>query len=150
MTSTLIDNIGELLTCDGPPDDPLGVRTDCAVVIEDTIAWIGPRATAPEADVRVDALGAAILPGFVDSHAHLVFAGDRAAEFSARMAGESYSAGGIGTTVRATREASDEALRRTVSRLVAELIAADSLTSTMLRHGFRHYVLNNSPYGLKK
>ena len=88
MTSTLIDNIGELLTCDGPPDDPLGVRTDCAVVIEDTqIAWIGPRATAPEADVRVDALGAAILPGFVDSHAHLVFAGDRAAEFSARMAG---------------------------------------------------------------
>ena len=129
MTSTLIDNIGELLTCDGPPDDPLGVRTDCAVVIEDTqIAWIGPRATAPEADVRVDALGAAILPGFVDSHAHLVFAGDRAAEFSARMAGESYSAGGIGTTVRATREASDEALRRTGSRLVAELIASGSTT----------------------
>lgn len=129
MTSTLIDNIGELVTCDGPPDDPLGVRSAAAVVIQDTeIAWIGPRAVAPEADERIDALGAAVLPGFVDSHAHLVFAGDRAAEFAARMAGETYSAGGIGTTVRATREADDQELRSTVARLVAELIGAGSTT----------------------
>jgi imidazolonepropionase len=129
VTATLIDNIGELVTCDGPADDPLGVRRDAAVVIEDTqIAWIGPRATAPEADKRLDAEGAAVLPGFVDSHAHLVFAGDRAAEFSARMAGEPYSAGGIGTTVRATREASDDDLRRSVSRLVAELLGSGSTT----------------------
>ena len=60
-----------------------------------------------------------MLPGFVDSHAHLVFAGDRAAEFAARMAGEPYAAGGIRTTVAATRAATDEQLTAHVARLVA-------------------------------
>ncbi|MFI5890949.1 imidazolonepropionase [Actinoplanes sp. NPDC051513] len=111
----LIDNIGELLTNDGPPLE------NAAVVVDgDRIGWLGPAAQAPAADRRIDAGGAAVLPGFVDSHAHLVFAGDRAAEFAARMADEPYTGGGIRTTVAATRAASDEDLRRSATRLVAE------------------------------
>jgi imidazolonepropionase len=118
--SVLVDDIGELVTND-EGDGPLGIRRDAALVIDgDRIAWIGPRSAAPAADARMDARGAAVLPGFVDSHAHLVFAGDRAAEFGARMAGEPYTGGGIRTTVAATRAASDETLRRGAGRLVAE------------------------------
>ncbi|MCU7722760.1 imidazolonepropionase [Actinoplanes sp. KI2] len=111
----LIDNIGELLTHDGPP------LTRAAVLVDgDRIGWVGPSSQAPAADRRVDAGGAAVLPGFVDSHAHLVFAGDRAQEFAARMAGESYTGGGIRTTVAATRAATDDDLRGSATRLVAE------------------------------
>jgi imidazolonepropionase len=118
--SLLIDNIGELVTCTGGPDR-LGIVRDAAVVVEgDRIAWIGSAREAPAADERIDADGAAVLPGFVDSHAHLVFAGDRAAEFGARMAGEPYTGGGIRTTVGATRAATDDELRRAAGRLVAE------------------------------
>ncbi|MET0422766.1 MAG: imidazolonepropionase, partial [Actinoplanes sp.] len=118
--SILIDNIGELVTNgDGP--GRLGLRHDMAVVVDgDKIAWIGTAGQAPPADTRIDADGAAVLPGFVDSHAHLMFAGDRAAEFGARMAGEPYTGGGIKTTVGATRSASDDQLRRAAGRLVAE------------------------------
>ncbi|WP_433375414.1 imidazolonepropionase [Actinoplanes sp. CA-142083] len=113
--SLLIDNIGELLTNDGPP------LTDAAVVVDgDRIAWIGPAAQAPAADRRVGVDGAAVLPGFVDSHAHLVFAGDRAPEFAARMAGEPYTGGGIRTTVEATRAATDDELRAKAKKLVVE------------------------------
>ena len=116
--SLLIDNIGELVTNDDPS---LGLRRNAAVVVDgDRIAWIGDAAAAPAADTRIDAGGAAVLPGFVDSHAHLVFAGDRAAEFGARMAGEPYTGGGIRTTVAATRAATDDELRRNAGRLVAE------------------------------
>ena len=66
----------------------------------------------PDADAVRDLGGRAVIPGFVDSHSHLVFAGDRAAEFAARMAGESYTGGGIRTTVAATRAATDEQLDR--------------------------------------
>ncbi|MCM4080780.1 imidazolonepropionase [Paractinoplanes hotanensis] len=118
--SILIDNIGELVTNDEGAG-LLGLRRDVAVVVEgDRIAWIGPSAQAPASDQRIDAGGGAVLPGFVDSHAHLVFAGDRAAEFGARMAGEPYTGGGIRTTVAATRAASDDDLRRNAGRLVAE------------------------------
>ncbi|NMO50818.1 imidazolonepropionase [Actinoplanes sp. TBRC 11911] len=118
--SLLIDNIGELVTnADG--EGLLGVRENAAVAVEgDRIAWVGPSAQAPAADRRIDAEGAAVLPGFVDSHAHLIFAGDRAAEFGARMAGEPYTGGGIRTTVAATRAATDDELRRNAARLVAE------------------------------
>ncbi len=116
--SLLIDNIGELVTND---DDTLGLRRDAALVVDgDRVGWIGDAGTAPAADTRIDAAGAAVLPGFVDSHAHLVFAGDRAAEFGARMAGEPYTGGGIRTTVAATRAASDDTLRRNAARLVGE------------------------------
>ncbi len=83
---------------------------DAALVTEGgRVAWTGPAAHAPAADEVVDAGGRAVLPGFVDSHAHLVFAGERGAEFAARMAGQPYLAGGIRTTVAATRTATDQA-----------------------------------------
>ncbi|GIE95721.1 imidazolonepropionase [Paractinoplanes rishiriensis] len=124
----LIDNIGELVTNhDG--DGLLGLRHDMAVLVDgERIAWVGPHAEAPAADRRIDADGAAVLPGFVDSHAHLVFAGDRAGEFAARMAGEPYTGGGIRTTVAATRAASDDDLRRRAGRLVAECLRQGTTT----------------------
>ena len=123
MTRTLlIENIGELTTNDEALGEGLGGRLrDAAVVVEgDRIAWVGSAADAPAADERLDAAGRAVLPGWVDSHTHMVFAGDRTAEFEARMAGESYAAGGINVTVRATREASDEQLAANLARLVTE------------------------------
>ncbi|MGW5011822.1 imidazolonepropionase [Micromonospora chalcea] len=127
--SLLVDHIGELVTNDGRDGDPLGIRRDAALLVEDgQVAWTGPARHAPAADRRIDAGGAAVLPGFVDSHAHLVFAGDRAAEFAARMAGERYTGGGIRTTVGATRAASDGDLRATVGRLRAEMLRQGTTT----------------------
>ena len=121
----LIDRIGLLLFAD-PEREELA---DAALVIEgEKVAWAGPAAGAPAADRRVDAGGRAVLPGFVDSHTHLVFAGDRAAEFAARMAGEPYRAGGIRTTVAATRAASDAQLAERTGRLAAELLAQGTTT----------------------
>jgi imidazolonepropionase len=121
--SLLLRGIAELVTNDPSEGDgsPLGVTRDAALVIADgRVAWVGPETAAPAADRMIDAHGAAVIPGFVDSHAHLVFAGDRAAEFAARMSGEPYTGGGIRTTVAATRAASDDQLRAGVARLVAE------------------------------
>jgi imidazolonepropionase len=121
--SRLVTGIAELVTNDPTrDDDPLGVLTDAALVVEDgTVVWVGIAADAPEADDRLDVGGRAVVPGFVDSHAHLVFAGDRAAEFEARMSGARYDGGGIGTTVAATREASDADLRDRLIGLLAEM-----------------------------
>lgn len=123
MRSLLLTDIGELVTNDpdaGP--GPLGVLRDAAVLADgDRVAWVGPAAQAPAADVAISAGGRAVVPGFVDAHAHLVFAGDRAAEFEARMSGRPYTAGGIRTTVAATRAADDDALLAAASRLVAEM-----------------------------
>ncbi len=117
MTSTLITNIGELIT----QDLEHTVLNNAAVVLEgERISWIGPAALAPAADEQVDAVGRAVLPGWVDSHTHLVFAGDRTSEFEARMAGESYAAGGIAVTTEATRVASDYDLTRLLLGRVAE------------------------------
>lgn len=118
--SELITNIAELMTQD------LDRRTlrNAAVVIEgERIAWLGPAEKAPAADTQTDAGGRAMLPGWVDSHTHLIFAGDRTAEFEARMAGESYSAGGIAVTTTATRETSDFDLTRLAMARVAEAVA---------------------------
>jgi imidazolonepropionase len=130
MRSMLVTNIGELVTCvPGLGDGPLGIRRQAALVVDDRkVAWIGRAADAPPADARVDAGGGAVLPGFVDSHAHLVFAGDRAAEFAARMAGEAYTGGGIRTTVGATRAAGDEQLRANVARLRQEALRQGTTT----------------------
>src|SRR5580700_11054135 len=123
--STLITGIGELVTNEA--ERPL--MTGAALVIEDgAVAWTGPAGQAPAADSVVDAGGRAVLPGFVDSHAHLVFAGERSAEFAARMAGRPYQAGGILTTVAATRAASDIALRANLRRLAAEMLAQGTTT----------------------
>lgn len=131
MTSMLVDRIGELVTNDPAlgAGSPLGVLRDAALVCEaGRVAWVGERPGAPPADVRLDAAGAAVIPGFVDSHSHLVFAGDRAGEFAARMAGEPYAAGGIRSTVGATRAASDEELAANLARLVAEMRAQGTTT----------------------
>ncbi|GAC1598644.1 MAG: imidazolonepropionase [Pseudarthrobacter sp.] len=118
--STLITNIAELMT----QDLEHRVLKNAAVVIEgERIAWLGSAADAPAADDAVDAGGRTVLPGWVDSHTHLVFAGDRTAEFEARMAGESYSAGGIAVTVDATRRASDYELTKLAMARVSEAVA---------------------------
>ena len=94
MTSTLIHHIGELVTNDPDRDGLLGIVEDAALVVEGgTIAWVGRAVEAPQADEVYDAGGRAVLPGFVDSHSHLVFAGDRAGEFAARMAGRALRRG---------------------------------------------------------
>jgi imidazolonepropionase len=134
--STLITNIGELVTNDPQADDLLGIVTDAAVVLEgDRVAWTGAAADAPAADVHVDAGGRAVIPGFVDSHSHLVFAGDRAPEFAARMAGTPYAAGGIRTTVAATRAATDEQLTGRVAALVAEM-RRQGTTTVEIKSGY--------------
>ena len=120
----LIDGIGTLVTNDPAlGEGPLGLVRDAALVLDGgVVAWAGPRSRVPEgaAGERVDAGGRAVLPGFVDSHGHLVFAGDRTAEFAARMSGRPYTAGGIRTTVAATRAAPRDELDRTTAALVAE------------------------------
>ena len=124
MSSTLIRDIGLLST-----QSDLGDIEDAAVVLDgDRIAWVGPSHLSPDADHAMSAGGRAVIPGFVDSHAHLVFAGDRSAEFAARMSGESYAAGGIRTTVAATRAASDGQLRANIQRLTRELVNSGSTT----------------------
>jgi imidazolonepropionase len=138
-TSLLINRIGELVTnapgaadgsdlADGGPGG-FALLNDAALVIEgDRIAWTGPSSSAPAADAVLDAAGRAVLPGFVDSHAHLVFAGERSAEFAARMAGLGYTAGGIRSTVAATRAATDAELRAGLRRLAAEMVAQGTTT----------------------
>ncbi|HEY0807151.1 MAG TPA: imidazolonepropionase [Pseudonocardiaceae bacterium] len=115
--SVVVTGIAELTT----NDDEWGPLADAALVLDSgVVAWLGPAAKAPVADVRVDVGGRAALPGWVDSHTHLVFAGDRTAEFGARMAGEPYRAGGIAATVAATRAATDTQLATNLRRHVAE------------------------------
>ncbi|ASD20734.1 imidazolonepropionase [Cryobacterium sp. LW097] len=128
MTAELITGIAELTTQaaessqDSHDDNRLA---DAALVIENgRIAWIGPAADAPAADSEVNVHGRAVLPGWVDTHTHLVFAGDRAAEFEARMAGQRYAAGGIATTVAATRAASEADLVANARRLRREAAAS--------------------------
>jgi imidazolonepropionase len=124
VTSVLIDNVAELTTNDPSIGDGsrLGLVERAALVLEQgRVAWVGRAAEAPAADEAFDAQGGAVIPGFVDSHAHLVFAGDRSAEFAARMQGTPYSAGGIRSTVTATRAAPDVVLAANTARLVAEM-----------------------------
>lgn len=134
--STLITNIGELVTCDGTGEGGVGARAEHAlVVVGDRIAWVGPASAAPAADEVLDLGGRCVMPGFVDSHAHLVFDGDRSAEFAARMAGERYDGGGIGVTVGATRAAGDERLRAALAARVAEM-RAQGTTTVEVKSGY--------------
>lgn len=134
--SLLLANIGELVTNDGggaggaeAGPGAFAAITGAALILEaGRVAWAGPAGQAPAADQRIDCGGRAVLPGFVDSHAHLVFAGERSAEFAARMAGTPYQAGGIATTVAATRAASDERLRANLRALSRELLAQGTTT----------------------
>jgi imidazolonepropionase len=129
----LIDNIGLLVTND--PDagsGDLGERVGAAVAIDEagTVAWIGAAGSAPEATSggRIDAGGRCVIPGFVDAHTHLVFAGDRAGEFTARLQGRPYEAGGIRSTVDATRKASGADLLARTRHLAREALRAGTTT----------------------
>jgi imidazolonepropionase len=138
MTATLVTGIGELVTNNPEIGDgsSLGVLHDAALVVEgDALAWIGPAPRAPAVDARVDLHGRAVVPGFVDSHTHLVFAGDRAAEFAARMAGAPYDGGGIAATVAATRDVTDDRLRKLLARRVAEM-RAQGTTTVEIKSGY--------------
>ncbi|WP_405687308.1 imidazolonepropionase [Streptomyces sp. NBC_00057] len=131
MTTTAITNIASLVTNDPSlrVDSPLGLIRDAAVVIEgDRVVWTGESSKAPATDNAVDAGGRAAIPGFVDSHSHLLFAGDRTEEFNARMSGRPYSAGGIRTTVAATRAATDDELSANVARYLAEALRQGTTT----------------------
>ena len=141
MTSTLFTGIAELVTNDEHLDgadhsEHLGRLSDAAVVVQDgLIAWVGPAARAPQADDRRVVGGRAVIPGFVDSHSHLVFAGDRSAEFAARMTGVPYDGGGIANSVNATRAASDDELRVLVGARVAEM-RAQGTTTVEIKGGY--------------
>ncbi|MER5884716.1 imidazolonepropionase [Streptomyces sp. NPDC001941] len=128
--TTLITGIRTLVTNDPAlGEGPLGLVEDAALVLDgEAVAWAGPAAQAPAADRSVDAGGRAVIPGFVDSHSHLVFAGDRTAEFNARMSGRSYTAGGIRTTVAATRAASDAELEANLVRHLGEALRQGTTT----------------------
>ncbi len=130
---TLLTGIGELVTNEsaaGRTGGTLGIVRDAAVLIEgDRVAWVGKASQVPDGEHRVVVVdGAAVIPGFVDSHTHLVFAGDRAPEFEARMAGRPYAAGGIRTTVAATRVATEEHLRARLAGFAAEALAQGTTT----------------------
>ncbi|MBN9151446.1 MAG: imidazolonepropionase [Cryobacterium sp.] len=130
--STLIDNIGLLVTNENERPE----RERAALVIDGgTVAWVGDAGSAPDADEFIDAKARCVIPGFVDSHSHIVFAGDRSAEFEHRMTGQPYAAGGIRTTVAATRAASDAELAANTSRLVAEM-RAQGTTTVEIKSGY--------------
>jgi imidazolonepropionase len=121
--SIAITNIGSLVTNDPSLGSGiLGELTNAALVIENQkVVWVGSTNQVPDTDQKIDIEGKAVIPGFVDSHAHLLFAGERSAEFQARMTGEKYSAGGIKSTVAATRAATDTELEQNMTRLVGEM-----------------------------
>jgi len=121
--SIAITNIGSLVTNDPSLGSGiLGELTEAALVIEnEKIVWVGDTYKVPDTDQKTDIQGKAVIPGFVDSHAHLLFAGERSAEFQARMKGEKYSAGGIKSTVAATRKATNAELEQNLIRLVREM-----------------------------
>ncbi len=130
--STLIDNIGLLITNESERPE----RENAALVIDGgMVTWLGDAGSTPDADERIDADGRCVIPGFVDSHSHIVFAGDRSAEFEHRMTGQPYAAGGIRTTVAATRAASDAELAANTSRLVAEM-RAQGTTTVEIKSGY--------------
>jgi imidazolonepropionase len=127
--STVVDDIGLLITNDGRLDvGATGRLHDAWVVIVDGLVDAVGTGPPPEADHRIDAVGRCVMPGFVDSHSHLVFAGNRADEFAARMAGQPYQAGGIRTTVAATRAATDGQLLIRAASLLAEARRAGTTT----------------------
>jgi imidazolonepropionase len=137
MTAVLVGDVGILCTNDPAAGaGVLGSIPAGALVVEGgRVAWTGPAASAPACDAFLSAGGGAVLPGFVDSHTHLVFAGDRLGDFVGRMSGQAYSPAGIGSTVAATRAAPDEMLTANVARLVGEL-RAGGVTTVEVKSGY--------------
>ena len=133
--SLVIDNIGLLVTCDPEQGEgPLGIVRDAAIVVEgERVAAI--EAAGAIADEQLDVEGRCVIPGFVDSHTHLVFAGDRADEFAARMAGRPYAASGITVTTEATRAATEEELRALAAARRGEAVSA-GITHLEIKSGY--------------
>jgi imidazolonepropionase len=133
--SLVIDNIGLLVTCDPEQGEgPLGIIRDAAIVVEgERVAAIEPAGAT--ADEQLDVEGRCVIPGFVDSHTHLVFAGDRADEFAARMAGRPYAASGIAVTTEATRAATEDELRALAAARRAEAVSA-GITHLEIKSGY--------------
>ena len=138
MTTRLIRAIGELTTNDPALGDgtAMGRLTDAAMVVDEArVLWVGANSRAPEADEVLDVEGAAVTPGFVDSHTHLVFSGERSDEFEARMAGEVYDGGGIVRTVAATRGASRAELL-SASHARAAALRRSGVTTVEVKSGY--------------
>jgi len=138
MTTTVVRNVSELTTNDPTLGDysGLGRLFNAAIVVDDEqVLWVGPDGEAPDADEAIDAGDCAVVPGFVDSHTHLVFAGERSDEFEARMAGVHYDGGGIARTVASTRSASLDELRRGTRKRVAELFIG-GVTTVEIKSGY--------------
>ena len=135
MTAMVIDRIGLLVTNDPElGEGALGLRRDVALVIEEgRVSAIEPAGAL--GDERLDAAGQCVIPGFVDSHTHLIFAGDRSDEFAARMSGEPYAAAGIQVTTDATRAAGDEELLRLARGRRDEALAA-GITHQEIKSGY--------------
>ena len=138
MTGLLLTGIGELVTNRSGEPGAVGVTADVAVGIENgRIAWIGRHRDLPASfsgTPQLDCGGRAVVPGFVDSHTHLVFAGDRAGEFARRLRGESYevilaSGGGILSTVATTRAASEAELAADATARARRMLAAGTTTA---------------------
>ena len=133
MSSKLIRNIGQLIT---NSDRELGIITDAALVIEnDKVVWVGSNSVAPAADESVDAAGGTVTPGFVDSHTHAVFAGDRSKDYVARMTGSKYATGGIKTTVAATRNANEAELNKNTKSILRKC-QSQGTTTVEIKSGY--------------
>jgi imidazolonepropionase len=130
---TLVRNISELTT--GSAKISARATGFSFVFDNGIITWVGPDADAPHCEHTIDANGCAVLPGFVDSHAHLIFAGDRSADFIGRMSGETYSAAGIASTVAATRAATDQQLRENAKQLISEM-TDQGITTFEIKSGY--------------
>ena len=146
MSSTVITGIGQLVTNDPTLGDGslLGIVRDAAFVVEaGKVAWIGSSKSVPSADQVIEASGMGVIPGFVDSHTHAVFGGDRVRDFVGRMTGEKYAAGGIKTTVAATQEATVEKLREHTAEIVGEL-RSGGITTFEIKSGYGLDILSES------
>jgi imidazolonepropionase len=135
--SFTLTNISQLVTNNSAlGDGQLGVINDAAITVTGGIvSWVGQSSQADSSVPKTDVGGRSLIPGFVDSHSHIMFAGDRSEEFAARMAGAPYSAGGIKVTTEATRTASDAELR-TVAQCMIKEMQESGTTTIEIKSGY--------------
>ena len=133
MSALLIGNIGQIIT---NSDKELGILEKAALVVENQkVVWAGSNESAPAADDYLDAENGVVTPGFVDSHTHAIFSGDRSRDYVARMSGNKYATGGIKTTVAATRDATDIELKLNLQRIL-QYIKLNGTTTFEIKSGY--------------
>ncbi|MPZ53554.1 MAG: imidazolonepropionase [Acidimicrobiia bacterium] len=140
MTDLLLTGIGHLVTNTGEPGDTAPVLDAAVAITDGKIEWVGATADADSAETIIDLEGRAVLPGLVDAHTHIVYAGSRAEEFAKKLAGESYEAilaagGGIMDTVRSTRIATNDQLMDITSRRLGRM-AGNGTTTVETKSGY--------------